>query len=126
MFYELQNSAAAILVRVKASSNLDGVGRKETRRGSTIETLDGLYVQYHDSAPVVGDERIEWFIPVANGSQRGILQSAANGYYGDELILLSPDYGSIDVAPEPGRDGYEEERLEQFGFRVTMRFRRLA
>jgi hypothetical protein len=76
---------------------------------------------------VIGDAQVEWRIPRADGSQRGILQSASNGTFGDRLILAHPTYGDIQVAVIPGAEGYVETPHEpvEFGMEVTMRFLRL-
>lgn len=119
-------SGSSVLVSVEASSNLDGVGKKSTRRGAVLPTLADVGLQYLETA-VVGDARVEWRIPLADGSQRGILQSASNGAKGDRLVLVHPTYGDIQVAVIPGAEGYTETPHEPvaFGFEVTMRFLRL-
>lgn len=123
--YQLR-SGSTTLVTVAASSNLDGRGTRSTRRGTVFDTLDAVVTQYHES-PTVGQARIEWRIPFARGPQRGVLQSASVGSFGDELVLVHPTYGSINVAVVPGLDGYEETPLDpvDFGFEVIMRFTRL-
>ena len=119
-------SGSTTLVSVKSSSNLDGVARPLTRRGEVFPTLGGgSAVQYLETT-ALGDIPIEWDIPRANGSQRGILQSACTGTYGDELVLVSPKYGAINVAVVPGEEGYTEEWLSpDFGYRIRVRFVRL-
>jgi hypothetical protein len=120
-------SGSATLVEVESSSNLDGRARRLVRRGTVYDTLDGVVVQYLE-APVVGVTRIEWRIPLADGSQRGVLQSAAVGAYGDELTWQSPVYGDIPVAFVPNEEGYEEEPYLPLGvgYAITCRFIRLA
>lgn len=123
--YQLR-SGSTVLVDVPSSSSLDGRGKKQTRRGTVFDTLGAVVVQYMES-PVVGVGQIDWRIPLANGSQRGILQSASNGNYGDELVLFSPRYGTVNVAVVPEADGYEETPLEPVdaGYSLTLRFVRL-
>ena len=59
--------------------------------------------------------------------QRGLLQSASNGSFGDRLILAHPTYGDIQVAVIPGAEGYQETPYEpvSFGYEIGMRFLRL-
>lgn len=119
-------SGSTTLVSVKASSNLDGPARPLTRRGEVFPTLGGgVAIQYLETA-ALGDIPIEWDVHRADGSQRGILQSACTGTYGDELVLVSPRYGNISVAVMPGEEGYTEEWLSpNFGYRIRIRFVRL-
>ena len=119
-------SGSNILVTVEASSNLDGVGKKSTRRGTVLPTLADVGLQYMETA-VIGDARVEWRIPLASGSRRGLLQSASNGSFGDKLILAHPTYGDIQVAVIPGAEGYTEVPYEPVavGYEVTLRFLRL-
>lgn len=119
-------SGSTTLVAVVASSNLDGAARKNLRRGVVLPTLGGGTVVQYLETSATGDILIEWTIPRADGNQRGVLQSAANGAFGDELTLVSPKYGDLQVAVVPSRDGYEEEWLPpDFGYNITMRFVRL-
>lgn len=122
--YQLKTSGGSVLVAVQASSNLDG-SRRETRRGQVTPTLSSTVVQYME-ATVVGDQRIEWRIPYADGTQRAFLQSASNGIYGDELTLTSPKYGDILVAFVPGVEAYEETPLmPDNGYEILCRLVRL-
>lgn len=122
--YQLR-SGSNVLVDVRSSSNLDG-SRRRSLRGTIFPTLGATIVQLMETS-VVGDEVVEWRIRLADGSQRGILQSASDGTFGHELILVSPYYGAINVTPTPGREGYEETPYEPrgTGYDVTMRFVRL-
>lgn len=120
-------SGSTTLVSVLASSNLDGAARSLTRRGAVIPTLGGGSVVQYLETVALGDIPIRWDIPRADGSQRGILLSAATGTFGNQLILASPKYGDIQVAAIPGEDAYDEEWLgPNFGYRVRMSFIRLA
>lgn len=117
-------SDSTVLVDIPSSSSLDNPDVRETRRGTVFKTLQKNIVQYTATA---FDDRIVWNIPVANASQYGILYSASVGAYGPTLTLVSPVYGNINVAMEPGPDGFIPEKYAgSFGTRITIRFVRLA
>lgn len=123
--YTLLNGST-VLVEADSSSNLDGEATKSTRRGRVFRTLGGgNVVQYADSG-ALGERRIEWEIPRANGSQRAILWSASVGTYADTLTWRTPNYGDLTVAFEPGEDGYHEQFLRpNFGYAIKIRFVRM-
>lgn len=124
--YQLQ-SGSTVLVAVSSSSNLDGSGKKATRRGSVILTLGDIVVQYLEGPAIVGDQPIQWHIPRADRNQRGVLQSVTDGSFGNVFSLVSPDVGAITVAAAPGPRAYQEKRLEPFfGYEITLEFIRLA
>ena len=111
---------------VASSSDLERGGGRPPRPGRVFDGLAGPIIQYLEN-DIVGDARIEWAIPRADGVQRGILRSASVGTYGDSLTFRTPVYGDISVAFLPGLEGYSEEKLPpDFGFQITARFVRLA
>lgn len=118
-------SGSATLVEVRSSSSLDNPDTRATRRGTVFRTLQGIAIQY--AATVVGEDRIVWNIPVVNPHQEGVLYSASIGVYGSTLTFVSPVYGGISVAFEPGPDGFVPERhAGSFGKRIVIRFVRLT
>lgn len=123
--YTLLNGST-VLVEVASNSSLDGEATKSTRRGRVFRTLGGgTVVQYSDSG-ALGERRIEWNIPRADGNQRAVLWSASVGTYADTLTLRTPKYGDLTVAFEPGEDGYHEEFLPpSFGYRLRLRLVRM-
>ena len=124
--YRLQSSSLT-LVDVPSSSNLDEPHVRQTRRGTVHKVLGGInVVQYADQA-AVGDTRITWSIPLANANQYGTLYSASIGTYGDSLVWVTPNYGSMNVAFEPGENGFRPTKFHPhtFGYGIEIVFVRL-
>ena len=126
MNYQL-NSSGLLIVDVPSSSSLDNPHVAQQRRGTVHRTLTGNVVQYMEPVPV-GDTGIVWTIPLADSNQYGRLYSASIGVFGDALTFVSPVWGSIAVAFEPGENAFKPQKLQpmSFGYQIEITFVRLV